>query len=124
MLLRGLLPRSKLPLFERSTPPRGAFPVPAQGGRSLRFILVPPPRSIVPFCCGRLLPPNPEGARPRSVELPCASQLRVFEPGLGRCELLLNPPRFEFISGARRMLEPEFGLSSESSRWRVDIPPL
>lgn len=73
------------------------------------------------FCWGRLLLPNPAGALPRSVELPCASHLRMFEPGFGRCELL-TPPRLALPSAFVRILE--FGLSSESSCCRGDTAPL
>jgi hypothetical protein len=76
------------------------------------------------------LPPNPAGGRPWSEEFPCASQVRpvgrVLEPpltpALPRGELLLlNPPRFALPSALVRIFE--FGLSSESSRWREDIAP-
>src|SRR5258708_39218051 len=104
-LLLGELPRSELPLFGRSTTPRGRFPLPAQGGRSPCVIVVP--RVAGPTLLlfdGRLeLFPNPDGARPRSEEFPCASQVcplgRVLDPPLKpelpRGELLLlKPPRF------------------------------
>src|SRR5579871_112357 len=116
--LDGLL---ELPLMRPSSARRmslrGELPVPAQGGRSLWVMLVPrafPPPKILALACGRLLEllPNPAGARPRSEELPCASQVRVL-PGPPRCKLLDGelPPRM-----------PELGLSSDSSRWRADIP--
>lgn len=70
-------------------------PWPAQGGRSpytrAEFRAGPLLGRMEPDpCCGRSLnargefgwfEPNPCGARPRSVELPCASQVRVLPPG-------------------------------------------
>ena len=47
----------------------GARPVPAYGGRSERFDIVDEPFD-------RFVLPNPCGARPESVTLPCAFQLR------------------------------------------------
>ena len=104
---------------------RGALPLLDEGGRSVR--VMPPRELLVTFSFdGRLPPllPKPEGARPRSVELPCASQLREFETELprGEFELLLpKPPRFAFPSAFVRMLL--CGLSSESSRCRGDVAP-
>lgn len=79
--------------------PRGP-PLPDQGGRSLRMLAVfwagPLPARFEPKpCCGRSLSarrefwagalfgrfdPKPSGARPRSVALPCASQVRGLLP--------------------------------------------
>lgn len=81
----------------------------------------------LPLFDGRLdeLLPKPEGARPRSVALPCASQPREFGrlPAFisARVELL-NPPRLPFSSALLRIFE--FGLSLDSSRCRADAPPL
>ena len=95
----------------------------------MRVMLVPRGESLaLPVFGGRLLLllPKPAGARPRSEVLPCASQVRP-EPRFGalpegRCELLPKPPRAAFASAFVRIVE--FGLSSESSRWRPDIPLL
>jgi hypothetical protein len=57
-------------------------PLPAQGGRLLEFM------RVVCDVAGRFELPNPCGARPESVELPCAFQLRP-EAG-GREALLLS----------------------------------
>jgi hypothetical protein len=126
------LPLLEEPTFARSIEPRALLPelpLPAQGGRSLRVMLVPraaPP--TLPLLGGRLLLllPKPDGARPRSVVLPCASQVRLPERLFvalfwGRWELLLMAPRAALPSALVRMLE--FGLSSESSRCREDIAP-
>lgn len=63
---------------------RGALepPLPAQGGRLLEFM------RVVCEVAGRFELPNPCGARPESVELPCAFQVRL-EAG-GREALLLS----------------------------------
>jgi hypothetical protein len=70
------------------------------------------------FCVGGLLglfEPNPCGARPRSVVLPCASQVR--ELLVGRCPELPTVPfaeRFEFGIA-------EGGRFCESSCWRAVV---
>lgn len=114
------LPPLKRPSFPRSIVLRGALPLPAQGGRSL--CVMPAPRALLATSLfdGRLpLLANPADARPRSVELPCASQVRPFE--LPRGELLLIAPRLALPSAFVRMFE--FGLSSDSSRCREVIAP-
>lgn len=104
--------------------PRGP-PLPAHGGRSLitraefwdgAFVdrLEPKPcgRSFIvrgEFCAGafagRFELPNPCGARPRSVALPCASQLRELLPGrsteLPRVGLFMERPEFCIADGGR-----------------------
>lgn len=68
------------------------------------------------FCAGALLgrsEPKPCGARPRSVALPCASQVR---PLPARCEELLFP--------AGPLDVAEGGRFCESSRCREVIPEL
>ena len=108
-------------------------PLPAHGGRSLCVIVVPRVAAPeLPLFDGRFeeLPPNPDGARPRSEEFPCASHVRPvgraldppLTPALPRGELLfLSPPRLALPSALVRMFE--FGLSRESSRCREDIAP-
>ena len=68
---------------------RPVAPVPAYGGRSERADAPP----VVEFDA-RLLLPKPWGARPESVVLPCAFQLRPAVELLlpGRLELLNEPP--------------------------------
>lgn len=122
------LPPLKLPSGARRMSLRGALPVPAQGGRSLWVMLVPRVALLtLPLFDGRLdeLLPKPEGARPRSVALPCASQPREFgrlAPFTSPRVALLNPPRLPFSSALVRMFE--FGLSPDSSRCRADALPL
>jgi hypothetical protein len=85
---------------------------------------------------GRLLLPKPCGARPASVELPCALQLRVLllgrtelftEPLLGRPELLTEPfGRAEFTLGAppRPGCAADGGRLAESCDMRFVLMPL
>jgi hypothetical protein len=73
-LLLGALPRSIVPRGPLPLPP-----LPAHGGRSLCVIVVPRVGAPeLPLFDGRFeeLPPNPDGARPRSEEFPCASHAR------------------------------------------------
>ena len=69
-------------------------PEPAHDGRSERFTLAARGAMFDPFCTveARRSFPKPCGPRPRSVELPCASQLRL--PAAGRFCVLLFAPRF------------------------------
>ena len=60
------------------------LPLPAQGGRLLEFI------RVVCEVPGRFELPKPCGARPESVELPCAFQARP--EACGREALLLKEP--------------------------------
>src|SRR5260221_3496923 len=65
---------------------------------------------------GRLELPKPAGARPRSVALPCASQLRELLPA--RCELVL-PITLAEVRFA--LVVAEGGRFCESSRWRGEV---
>lgn len=108
-----------------------APPLPAQGGRSLitracgeveldRLCAGRSPMVRGEFCAGALpgrFEPKPCGARPRSVELPCASQVR---PLPARARLLFAPgPFVERLPGIA-----EGGRFCESSRCREVIPEL
>ena len=108
----------KLPPFDREfTLPEFTLlviapfaPEPAQGGRSVR--LNPLARVVLLFCTlpfarlpgGWLELPKPCGARPRSVVLPCASQVRVAPLALFVTvplvtPRLLNAPPFVAVGG-------------------------
>ena len=80
-------------------------PEPAQGGRSERLRCT----DCVVLFCGVLEPPKPCGARPRSLVLPCASQLRP--PVVPLARLLFAP-----LTAA--------GLFCESWFCRADIAAL
>jgi hypothetical protein len=113
-----LLPSGRLPPF--AFEPLAPW---TQDGRSLRIVLAFADLSPDdPLFCAlfgesfielsrdellRASDPKPAGARPRSVESPCADHERPLRP----------LPE----SGAVRMCD--CGLSCESSRWRAVMPP-
>ena len=109
---------------EDPLPPRG-LPLPAHGGRSLKVRACGV--ELAPLCAGRgafwagaLLgrsEPEPCGARPRSVVLPCASQVRELLPA--RCaELFPAEPFVDLLA----FDVAEGGRFCESSCWRAVIP--
>jgi hypothetical protein len=118
LLKEGAACREADPFVEPLKPPCEREPVPtdcelpAQGGRSDRFIraaCAEPPAGLLDW-------PKPRGAWPRSVVLPCAAQVRV--PLLARwgtlllCVLLIAPGMFRIDDG---------GLLLANCRWRAVI---
>jgi hypothetical protein len=88
----------------------GAAPEPAQGGRLLAF-----ERAAVAEFEGRFVLPKPCGARPESVELPCALQVR--EEVFGRADEFIEPDGLEPCCMA------EGGRLEESCDWRLALIP-
>jgi len=88
----------------------GAAPEPAQGGRLLVFV-----GAAAAEFAGRFELPKPCGARPESVELPCALQAReeVFE----RADEFTEPDGLEPCCMA------EGGRLAESCDWRLALVP-
>lgn len=84
----------------------GAAPEPAQGGR-----LLEPERAAAVEFEGRFALPKPCGARPESVELPCALQAReeVFE----------RADEFTEADGLEPCCKAEGGRLEESCDWRL-----
>ena len=90
------------------------LPPPAQGGRLLEFM------RVVCVVAERLELPNPCGACPESVELPCAFQLRPEEL-CGREELLLK-----VLFGREDCdcdCDVDGGRLDESCDWRAPLNP-
>lgn len=87
-----------------------AAPEPAQGGRLLVFV-----RAAAAEFAGRFVLPKPCGARPESVELPCALQAR--EEVFGRAD------EFSEADGLEPCEAAEDGRLVESCDWRLALNP-
>jgi len=88
----------------------GAPPEPAQGGRLVLFV-----RAADTEFAGRFELPKPCGARPESVELPCALQVR--EEVFGRAAEFTEP------DGLEPCCTLEGGRFAEGCDWRLALNP-
>ena len=80
-------------------------PVPAQGGRLLELV-----RGVAVEFAGRFVLPKPCGARPESVLLPCAFQVRADE--------FARADEFTEADGLEPCAPAEGGRLAESCAWR------